>query len=140
MGNSVRAISVGLLATSALGCAWIIHGPRQVVEITSTPPGAKVTILPGGKELTTPCEAELQRRKVHTVLFELEGYRPATGYLDRTNSNATAWNLVFAPFGFFGFFGAAIDQSTGAVYRLVPDMVHADLVPVGSGEIDTAED
>jgi hypothetical protein len=126
MGNSRRALGC-LVAVSALGCATIINGPTQTVEITSNPPGAKVTVLPSGQHLVTPGKAELRRRLVHTVLFELDGYQPATAYLDRTNSQVTLGNILIG-----GLIGLAVDQSTGAVYRLIPDPLHVDLVPAES--------
>jgi hypothetical protein len=127
MRNSLRGISCGLAAASALGCATIINGSTQSVTITSNPPGARVTVLPSHEALVTPGEADLSRRRVHTVLFQLEGYQPATGYLDRTNSNVTLWNLVLG-----GVIGMSVDLSTGAVFRLTPDPLHVDLVPARS--------
>ena len=71
MDRARRVLGV-ILAAPSLGCATIINGSTQTVEITSTPPGARALILPEGMELVTPGEADLERRSVHTVLFELE--------------------------------------------------------------------
>ena len=113
-----------LVAIASLGCATIIHGSTQKVEITSNPPGASVLVLPDQKKLVTPGTVELERKRVHTVLFELDGCRPATGYLDRLNSNATIGNAVLG-----GLIGMAIDYDSGAVYRLDPDPLHVELDP-----------
>jgi len=113
-----------LPALATLGCATIVNGPTQDVEITSNPPGASVLILPEKKMVVTPAEVELDRKTVHTLIFELEGCRPATGYLDRLNSNVTTGNVILG-----GLIGIAIDYDSGAVYRLDPDPLHVVLQP-----------
>lgn len=126
MTSSQRCTTLVLVVVPfASGCATIVNGSTQTVEITSDPPGAKAIVLPGGKELMTPAAAFLERKRVHTVLFELDGYQPATGYLDRTASNVTVWNVVLG-----GLIGILVDHSTGAVFRLIPDPLHVDLKPV----------
>ena len=127
MRTSVHRALAALVAASGLGCATIINGTTQTVEITSSPPGAKAIILPEQKELVTPGEAELRRRMVHTVVFQLDGYRPATAYLDRSFSYVTLWNIVLG-----GAIGMGVDQGSGANYLLIPDPVHVDLVPAGA--------
>ena len=127
MPNDLACRLACSLAVCTIGCATLINGSTQNVAITSNPPGASATVLPEQKELVTPGQVELPRRQVHTVLFQLEGYQPATIYLDRNYSYWTAGNLILG-----GVVGLAVDQSTGANYRLVPEPVHVDLVPVGA--------
>ena len=112
-----------LLLPGLVGCATIIQGETQMVQITSHPPGATVTVLPEMHTLVTPGEVDLKRKQIHTVLFELECYEPATGYLDRTNSNVTAGNLLLG-----GIIGIFLDLDTGAAFRLIPDPLHVQLV------------
>jgi len=125
----MRPLALALLALLA-GCATILQGPNQTVEITSDPPGAKVLVLPEQTSLVTPGEAELSRKQIHTLLFELPCHRPATGYLDRTNSHTVLLNVILG-----GLIGMSIDYSTGAVYRLIPDPIHVKLerLDLGAG-------
>ena len=123
MPSDLRLLAA-LLAAATLGCATIINGPTQDVEITSDPPGASVLILPEKKTVVTPAEVELDRKQVHTLLFALEGCLPATGYLDRLNSHMTDGNIILG-----GLIGIAIDYDSGAVYRLDPDPLHVVLAP-----------
>jgi hypothetical protein len=117
------AHSLGLLLLPWLvGCATILQGETQMVQITSHPPGATVTVLPEMVTLVTPGEVDLTRKQIHTLLFELECYEPAIGYLDRTNSNVTAGNLLLG-----GIIGMLVDLDTGAAFRLIPDPLHVQL-------------
>ena len=74
------------LVVLCTGCAAILIGTKQTVEVTSEPPGATVTVLPEKTTFVTPGEIELPRKRVYTLLFELACYAPATGYLDRRMS------------------------------------------------------
>jgi hypothetical protein len=130
MGSRRRGVLGVLVASWTMGCATIVQGPHQSVEISSDPPGARALVLPANIELITPGEVNLERKLAHTVLFELDGYRPATGYLDRTSSHTTLGNVILG-----GFVGMAIDRSSGAIYRLIPDPLHVVLDP----EVDPAD-
>ena len=130
MSDRLRTRSLLALALLLLtpGCATIINGPKQTVEISSDPPGAKVVVLPENIALVTPGEVGLSRKRVHTLLFELPCHRPETGYLDRTSSSVTALNAILG-----GLVGVWIDYNTGAVYRLIPDPLHVKLDRLEAG-------
>jgi hypothetical protein len=113
---------LSILLFSQMGCATIINGQEQEVSITSDPPGATVMILPEKVEVATPADVELPRGKVHTIKFELDGYEPRYGFLDRAASSATLWNILLG-----GLIGLAIDYSSDAVYKLTPDPLHMTL-------------
>ena len=136
MSDRLRTRSLVSLALLLLtpGCATIINGPRQTVQISSDPSGAKVVVLPEKISLVTPGEVALSRKRVHTLLFELPCHRPATGYLDRTGSSVWWWNMVLG-----GAVGMAIDYRIGAVYRLIPDPLHVKLAPLEEGAPGASE-
>jgi hypothetical protein len=113
---------VALPALASLGCATIINGSTQDVEITSSPAGASVLILPENTKAVTPTEVELDREKVHTLLFQLEGCRDATAYLDRDLDHTMLGNVIFG-----GLIGIIVDHNSGAIYQLVPDPLHVVL-------------
>jgi hypothetical protein len=115
---------LGLLACLALGtgCATIVHGTQQKIEVTSEPPGATVTVLPEKAKLVTPFEVELARKKSHTLIFELACHAPAIGYLDRRMSQWVHGNLVIG-----GLLGISTDAGNGAAWDLIPGAVHVRL-------------
>ena len=109
------------------GCATILHGTRQKVELSSTPVGASVRIQPGAVMVTTPASVELARKHDYQVRFELQDYKPQTAYIDRETAPATYWNLIAG-----GLIGLIVDFSDGAGFQLVPDHVDAVLEPIPS--------
>lgn len=122
-----RGLHLALVALILLlsACATVKHGPRQLVTISSDPPGATATIEPGGQRVATPAEVELDRKNDYRVRFELAGHATRELVLGRDQSAAMAGN---APIGMIGF---AVDATTGAGYELGPDPLHAILDPVG---------
>ncbi|MFH1846561.1 MAG: PEGA domain-containing protein [Candidatus Omnitrophota bacterium] len=103
------------------GCATIMTGPVQKVSVTSAPSGAVATV-DGGQAAVTPTIFTLERKSDHTIEIAKEGYRTATVALRHTLSGATAGNLIVG-----GIIGIAIDASSGAMYKLVPEQVDVTL-------------
>src|SRR5262245_6407794 len=73
-----RPLMVALGSTLLCSCATMVNGTTQSTAITSDPAGATAVLLPAGKTVTTPATVMLERGKVHTVLFSLEGFEPRT--------------------------------------------------------------
>jgi hypothetical protein len=119
----IVTLLAGLLAAG--GCATAVNTPSQRIVIKSRPPGARVTILPEGRTLTTPIAVELARDQVHTLRFELDGHCRETAYLDRVTSG---WRLLNAEAG------RLVDDATGSGFRLIPEVVDVWLWPVDSPE------
>ncbi len=105
-----------------IGCATAINGPTQSVDITSEPAGARATIQPIDHTVITPAAVGLPRTQEYQVRFELEGYEPQMLLLRQQGSGAVAGNLLFG-----GLIGVAVDESSGAAYKLVPDPLHKSL-------------
>ena len=122
IGGRLRGSMLWVLLFSQTGCATIINGQEQGVSIRSDPPGATATVLPEKVSVTTPADLDLARGKVHTVKFELDGYEPRYGFLDRTASAATLWNILLG-----GLIGLVVDYSNDSVYTLTPDPLHVTL-------------
>lgn len=110
-----------LAAIMPISCATIIHQTRQDVGIASVPTGASVTIdnKPTGK---TPLVAELKRKENHIIKIELPGYEP---YETTVIHKVSGWVWGNAVFG--GLIGLAIDAMSGAMYKLTPNQVTAEL-------------
>jgi hypothetical protein len=113
------------------GCASIVNGPKQAVDFTSQPAGAKI-IIDGKDYGTTPNSVSLRRKgrlageasnKVeYNVRIELAGYYPYDVKVKRKLNGWIFGNIVFG-----GLIGIIIDVSNGSMYRLSPDQVVAQL-------------
>jgi hypothetical protein len=87
------------------GCATLIHGPYQDVEISSTPPGATATISALASErgpnfldkekrtVTTPATVRLQRDNSYRVELEKPGYKLTSTQV------VSAYDWLLAPIG-----------------------------------------
>jgi hypothetical protein len=119
-----------LVCASAIwlsGCASIMRGATEGVDIESTPPGATVTVLPYGEVYETPARIEIRRKRAVTLLIEKEGYRSTRIYLDREPDRSADLfyhaNLILGGLAV----GMGIDRDSGALYKLVPNPVEASL-------------
>lgn len=114
------------LSALGSGCATVVNGPTQTVEVLSDPPGATATLERSRMSVTTPGSFELVRKRGrYEITFSKPGYRSVTVAVVRKQSYATAGNLVLG-----GSIGANVDENSGSNYRLEPDPVKVALVPV----------
>lgn len=120
MKNIIKAtVLVALIFTSS--CATIISGSRQVVKINSNPGSAKVYI--NEVEVgTTPVEKNLKRNQEYNILIKLDGYKSYETLLEK---KFNAWYLGNILIG--GVIGLVVDPITGAMYKLSPEELNANL-------------
>ena len=114
--------SLGVLSTLILSsCATIVCGSKQNISFNSTPANASIYIneVEVGK---TPFQTKLERKKEHSVVIKLDGYKP---YETKLTKKFNAWYLGNLIFG--GIIGLVVDPITGAIYELSPDQVNAQL-------------
>jgi len=118
--------AIALACAMALlgGCATIVHGTTQRVEIDSTPRGADVAI-DDSRRVTTPAAVNLSRGQPHRLIFRKAGYQDAT---ENLTSGASGWILGNLVAG--GVVGMAIDASDGAGRKLSADSVNVTLTPL----------
>lgn len=128
----------------AIGCASIAHGSRQGIEISSSPPGARVLIK--GKDTgVTPAVVHVKRKDATVVLrLEKDGYKPVEITLKRGMSRWVAGDIAWSAAQFVnqGYsstgqaavgavatlaIGVGVDALTGAAYKQVPGEVHVTL-------------
>ncbi|HEU5289182.1 MAG TPA: PEGA domain-containing protein [Cyclobacteriaceae bacterium] len=120
-------IVTGMLSS----CASIVHGNVQTIDFTSQPKGARI-IIDGSEYGVTPSSIPLKRsgrfkgeistKKEYAVKIELDGYYP---YEIKIKREMDAWFLGNIIFG--GLIGIIIDASSGAMYKLTPDQVVAQM-------------
>ena len=125
-----KALSVcpgGLLIAMLLpGCATIVSGRTQTIQVRSDPSDVRVTTQPGGHQITTPATLTLARLESgYRLRFEKPGYEPFDVRL-KTSTNGWVWGNILIG----GLLGVAIDYGTGAAYTLSPNEVEARLTPL----------
>ena len=117
----MKKIIVLAISLSLSGCATILHGSRQDVGFSSNPTGANVTIN-GENFGKTPTVVKLKRKDMHAVKIMLDGYMPYEVVLTRKVDGWIAGNIIFG-----GIIGLIIDAADGAMYKLSPEQLTAEL-------------
>ena len=118
--NSVLLLTMACLPLLS-GCATVLNGTRQTVEVRSAPHGANV-IVDGRNVGTTPLKTDLKRGQSHVIQVE----KP--GYLTETKMTTTRWNAVpLLNVVIGGGIGMVVDLATGAATNVTPDAVTVDL-------------
>lgn len=114
----ITAVVSSILLSS---CATIISGSKQLIKFTSNPSSATVFIdeVEVGK---TPFEVRLKRKKEHHVMIKLEGYKTFETNLTK---KFNAWYI--GNIGLGGLIGIIIDPITGAMYKLSPSEIKAEM-------------
>ena len=130
VGLSVRKlfipISVIFIILALPGCATIINGTSQKIQVTSEPPAAAVKV-DGNSMCATPERLRLERRRDHVLVFSKEGYEDQTVKLMHVISEVVAGNTLLG-----GPLGWAFDMFAGTQYKLVPNPVHVKLKKVNN--------
>jgi hypothetical protein len=121
----MKAKIIALSVTSCLlfsSCATIVSGSRQEFNITSNPSQANVYVN-GNSIGKTPIVTKLERKdKNQVVKITLDGYKDTEIKLTR-KTNGWVWgNILFG-----GLIGLIVDASDGAMYKLTPDQINAEL-------------
>ena len=121
MNKWMKAMGLVVCAGYLSGCATIISGSTQKVNVTSNPSGAMAKV-DGNLAALTPTVFTLERKQDHTVEVSKEGYRTATVILRHTMNGATAGNILAG-----GVIGIGVDAMSGAMYKLIPDRIDVNL-------------
>ena len=114
-------VVIAICIRLAVGCATIIHGSSQDIDISSAPDQAEVWI-DGARMGTTPTKVSLKRNGTFLVTVKKEGYKEATVKIDGTTSAWIIGNVIFG-----GIIGCGIDFLTGGAYDLKPERVDMNL-------------
>lgn len=127
MKNLLTKAGIIVVALLLTNCAAIVHGNKQLVDISSQPAGAKVYI-DNHVYGTTPTTVKLKRsgrfpgessyKKNYAVKIELDGYYPYEMKINRTVDGWFFGNIIIG-----GLLGIIIDAASGSMYRLTPDQV-----------------
>ena len=140
----IKIITIGIFALVISSCASIVHGSKQMVDFSSQPSGAVITI--DGKEYgKTPQAISLRRKgrekgdksakKMYNVKITLDGYYPYEMKIKREMDGWFIGNILFG-----GLIGIIVDSSNGAMYKLTPDQIIAQMNSNSTGMIDKKDD
>ena len=111
LSKTFLATTIAASLIAASGCATIVSGSGQSVQIDSTPSNAIVNIN-NFEQGQTPVRVNLDRaQKVASVEIELPGFEPEKIELKRSVNGWVWGNIVFG-----GIIGVVIDATTGAMY------------------------
>jgi len=135
MKGAHASASIALLAfVFVSGCATISGGTSEVLDLKSTPSGAKATIN-DGREYTTPTSFEVSRGEKVKIVVEKAGYKPATVYLDRKFRGwaAIGGNILWL------LPGVLVDGMTGSWWELNEKSIHVILEPLESAPREAKE-
>lgn len=121
----IRGTIIIILATSFLlsGCATIMHGNSQYVEINSVPEGATAYI--DGNYYTTPADVLLKRghhMHEYQILVQKEGFKPGYATIEQRLSGWLWGDIVW-----FVIPGILVDAITGAAFNLHPAQITVEL-------------
>ena len=111
-------------------CCTIFHGATQMVDVSSEPVGAKISI--DGRDYgTTPLSIPLNRqgrllgeskeKKGYLLKIELEGYLPYEIMLRRKMDKLFLVDFIGSAIGII------LDARNGAMYKLTPDQINAKM-------------
>ena len=124
--RSAVSLAMALLLS---GCGQILHGPRQSIDVQTSPAGAKVETAPAAGTFTTPTLLNLERKNSYVLTFTAPGYNPATFNL---HSNIGTGTMI-ADILLTGLIGVIVDASTGSWYGLDPESANVTLTRSTTG-------
>lgn len=119
--NTIRTFVLITALFLNTGCATIMSGESQDLQVFSEPSGAIVTVN-GEKKLTPNVFFLNRRRGPYKVTFEKPGYRSVTIELKR-GTNSWAWGNIVT-----GGLGLIVDILTGSIRKHTPDEIRVDFI------------
>jgi PDZ domain len=134
MLKRIGSFFLGLAVLSTAGCATVIDGTSQKIDVATSPSDASCTLSRDGETIgvidNTPGEVEVDRTK-HAILVACSkaGYKMASTD-DKSGSDAWVW-ANFVPGGGVGFI---VDLATGAHNKYAP-IVEVALSPQDPGAV-----
>ena len=117
MIQKIKCTAFVLVAILLSGCATIVSGTTQKLNVSSQPSGAEAKV-DNTISAKTPAVFTLERRSDHTIEISKEGYKSATIMIKRTFNGMATGNILLG-----GIIGAGVDAASGSMNKLVPERV-----------------
>lgn len=127
--NTTRTVLSVAAALVLSGCGAILHGPRQNIDVQTSPGGAKLETSPATGTYTTPATLNLERKNSYVLTFTAPGYNPATFNL----RNGLGTGTLIADVLLTGLIGVIVDAATGSWYGLEPESANVTLTRATTG-------
>jgi hypothetical protein len=122
--KSIKFAVIAMLISIISGCASIVDGSTQLINIQSSPQDAEVSIN-GTVVGVTPLSIEVKRLENSVLKVSKEGFKPQELTM-ATKLNGTFWgNVVIG-----GVFGSTTDKATGASIEYSPNSFNFQLEEV----------
>ena len=133
-----RSILLLSLAVASTGCATIMKGTTQNVNVSSSPVGATVTIQSStGVEVfqgATPASTRLPKKREYAVTVSAPGYEEVRVPITQSLEGWYIGNLLCG-----GIVGGIVDAVNGAMWHLEPESISVSLRAAGGGRITTLD-
>ena len=111
------------------GCATIVRGSDETVQMNSEPAGAQVRTDVGLSCPATPCEIKVPRKSEFTATFVKEGFKDQRQFVAAKFSGGGAAGLAGNVL-VGGVVGVGVDAATGATMDHSPNPVFVKMEPI----------
>ncbi len=108
--------ALGVLSLS--GCATIVSGTTQKLNVETTPSGATAKVS-NGMSAQTPTVFVLERKRDYSIEISKDGYKTVNVMLRRTFNGMMTGNLLLG-----GIIGGGVDAVSGASNKIVPERIN----------------
>jgi hypothetical protein len=134
------SLALALAVAGLVGCAGMINGKTQAVNIDSNVKDAKIELVRANGAVTelgvTPYTGQLPRTKGARLVIKKEGYADKAYILEPKLSLVFFLNF-FVP---FGTFSSSTDISNETLWEYSPSNIYVNLERTGSSSIDFRKD
>jgi hypothetical protein len=133
----MRGILIACGAALALsGCASVVRGTTEKVEVRSEPSGAVIRTSLGSSCPASPCTFQVPRKTEFVAYAEKPGFKPGSIQIGTKvgggGAAGMAGNVIAG-----GIIGFGVDAATGAALDHYPNPATIQLAPVNSSREST---
>jgi hypothetical protein len=116
-------VSFGVAVILQSGCATVVNGTHDTINVVTEPSGAVVSTGVTSEE--TPCALRLSRSRDHKLVISKSGYEVRTVYLHREFSNWAWGDIILVPL----VVPLIIDAYSGGIWNIAPESINLPLTP-----------
>ena len=121
--NSIIAL---IIVYMSVGCASIINGTTQDIQISTNPDNAEIWI-DGANYGKTPSRVTLKRKSSYLISLKKEGHKETSVKIEGKVSSWIIGNIIFG-----GIIGCGIDFISGGAYELYPELLSINLTKLAA--------
>ncbi len=122
--SAVATLVVVALSLPQINCATIVRGTSQDVAVSTSPPGATVTVEDENRGVT-PVTLTLKKKNKYRIVLSKEGYEDVVVNLDKNFKFApTIIGNIFS----WGLIGIIVDLANGSAYQLSPEAIDREFL------------